>query len=44
MMAWEAIRMPGTAMMPRRPSRPIAMNQISITGPKMLPMKPVPLR
>ena len=31
-------------MIPRRPSTPIAMNQISITGPKMLPMNAVPLR
>ena len=31
-------------MIPRRPSTPIATNQISITGPKMLPMNAVPLR
>ena len=37
-------RSSGAAMMPRMPSTPIAMNQISITGPKMLPMNAVPLR
>src|SRR5208283_3584055 len=36
--------MPGAPMMPRRPSKPIAMNHISMTGPKMLPMNAVPLR
>ena len=30
--------------LPRMPSRPMAMNQSSITGPKMLPTNSVPLR
>ena len=40
----ECCRILGADAIPLTPRMPIVMNHASITGPKMPPMKPVPLR
>jgi hypothetical protein len=40
----EGRQIPGASITPRAPRTPIVINHASMIGPKILPMKPVPLR